>query len=53
MVNDEQVSLAVAPMIVNGRTLVPVRFVSENLGSKVDWDGKLQRITITFPSPLG
>lgn len=51
MVNDEQVSLAVAPMIVNGRTLVPVRFVSENLGSKVDWDGKLQRITITFPSP--
>jgi hypothetical protein len=53
MVNDEQVSLAVAPMIVNGRTLVPIRFVSENLGSKVDWDGKLQRITITFPSPLG
>ncbi|WP_018130744.1 copper amine oxidase N-terminal domain-containing protein [Effusibacillus pohliae] len=23
----------------NGRTYVPARFVAENLGAKVDWDG--------------
>ncbi len=50
LINNDPVSLNVPPIIVNGRTLVPVRFVSENLGAKVDWDGKLQKITITFPS---
>jgi len=29
-----------------GRTQVPVRFVSEALGQKVDWDGKTQTVTI-------
>ncbi|MDH4619948.1 copper amine oxidase N-terminal domain-containing protein [Brevibacillus sp. AY1] len=29
-----------------GRTQVPVRFVSEALGQKVDWDGSTQTVTI-------
>jgi len=50
-VNNEPVILDLPAMIINGRTLVPLRFVSENLGAKVDWDGKTQTITITFPAP--
>lgn len=34
----ETVTLDVAPKIVNGRTFVPVRFVAEQFGLKVDWD---------------
>ncbi len=37
----------VAPKIVNDRTMLPVRFVAENLGAKVEWDGEKQLVTIT------
>lgn len=40
-----------APMIVAGRTFLPLRFVAENLGCEVGWDGKTQTITITYPKP--
>ncbi|MED1790556.1 copper amine oxidase N-terminal domain-containing protein [Brevibacillus laterosporus] len=30
----------------NNRTMIPVRFVSEALGSKVDWDQKNQKVTL-------
>lgn len=30
----------------NGRTLVPVRFISESLGSEVDWDGARRQVII-------
>ncbi|RXJ02205.1 copper amine oxidase N-terminal domain-containing protein [Anaerobacillus alkaliphilus] len=30
----------------NGRTLVPLRFVSENLGTNVRWDKKTNKITV-------
>lgn len=35
------------PMIdKNNRTLVPVRFISENLGAEVAWDGDQQLVTV-------
>lgn len=37
----------VKPMIMNNRTFVPVRALSESLGAKVDWDGDSQIVTIT------
>ncbi|MBB6670633.1 stalk domain-containing protein [Cohnella nanjingensis] len=37
---------AAAPILQNGRVLVPVRVVSEQLGQKVDWDPKTKTITI-------
>lgn len=37
----------VAPKIVNSRTMLPVRFVAENLGAKVEWDGEKELVTIT------
>ncbi len=37
----------VAPKIVNDRTMLPARFVAENLGAKVKWDGEKGLVTIT------
>jgi len=45
-VNDEQKELDTAPEIINGRTLLPIRFISENLGYNVDWNANEQIITI-------
>ncbi|TEB10774.1 Protease inhibitor [Pelotomaculum propionicicum] len=35
------------PIIVNGRTMVPLRFLSETLGAKVDWDEKGRTVSIS------
>lgn len=40
-------TLAVVPKIRNSRTFIPLRFVSEQLGYNVEWDGASQEITIT------
>ncbi len=40
----------VVPIIIEGRTMLPIRFVAENLGCKVDWDGATKTITITYPA---
>ena len=39
----------VVPEIINSRTMLPLRFVTENLGCDVQWDGTTQTITITYP----
>lgn len=46
-VNGNDVQLDVPPKIINGRTMVPVRFIAEALGCKVDWDGNSQTVIIT------
>jgi len=46
-VNGNLTAMAVAPVIVEGRTLVPVRFISEALGSAVAWDGDTRTVFIT------
>lgn len=35
------------PFIENGRTLVPIRFISENLKNKVDWNSDEKKVTVT------
>lgn len=45
-VDDKPVELDVAPKIENNRTLVPLRFVAENLGCKVEWNQNTKTITI-------
>jgi len=44
-VDGQQVS-AVQPIVQDGRTMVPLRFVSEGLGAKVDFNSKNQSINI-------
>lgn len=46
-VSGKEVTLDVPAKIVEGRTLVPVRFVSESLGCKVDWIGESRTVVIT------
>lgn len=45
-VNDEAFSMDVAPTIIDGRTLVPARFVAQALDCKVDWDGTTRTVKI-------
>ncbi|MDP4133040.1 MAG: discoidin domain-containing protein [Bacillota bacterium] len=40
-------TLEVPPKIKDSRTFIPLRFVSEQLGYSVSWDGATQTITIT------
>ena len=47
LVNGAENKLLVPAEIKNSRTMVPLRFVSEALGAKVDWDGETKTITIT------
>ncbi len=55
LVNGKEVKIdpekPVTPMIVSGRTFLPLRFVAENLGFKVDWEASTQTITLTYPNP--
>ncbi|GKU80321.1 stalk domain-containing protein [Paenibacillus sp. L3-i20] len=39
-------SFAVSPKVVNGRTMVPYRAISESLGGKVKYDQKTKKATI-------
>ena len=41
-------ALDVAPVIQNGRTMVPVRVISDKLGAKVNWDNQTKKVTITY-----
>ncbi len=47
--NGETVVLDVPARMVNDRTMVPVRAVSEGMGAKVDWDDALWRVLIQSP----
>lgn len=40
------VEFDVLPQIINGRTLVPIRAVAEELGCEVDWDGELKVVYV-------
>ena len=43
-------NLNVVPMVLPpGRTMLPLRFVSENLGCKVEWSSATQEIKVTYP----
>lgn len=46
IVNGEQKELSVAPKSVNGSTMMPIRFVSENLDCSVNWDGTNRVVSI-------
>ena len=46
--NQKGKDLDVAPKIINGRTFVPIRFISEAFGATVDWDNNTKTVTITY-----
>jgi len=52
VVNDKEVTLDVPAQIVSDRTMVPVRFISEAIGSKVDWIDDTKTVVITSKERL-
>ncbi len=45
--NETAYTLDCAPIIQNERTMLPIRFIAENFGYDVQWDGDTQTITLT------
>lgn len=50
--DDKKHALDAAAYVEDGRTLIPVRAVSEAFGLKVDWDEKTQTVTIDGKSKI-
>lgn len=46
LVNDKTAQMDVAPMIIKDRTMLPARWVAENLGWQVAWDETKRTVTI-------
>jgi hypothetical protein len=46
-VNGVPVEMDIAPRVVNGSTLVPLRFVSEHVNARVNWVGETRTVEIT------
>ncbi|MCL6611175.1 MAG: copper amine oxidase N-terminal domain-containing protein [Peptococcaceae bacterium] len=49
LLNGQEQNLTSPPVIINGRTYVPLRFVSESLGAKVNWDEDNFTVNIETP----
>jgi len=47
-VDGQKTILEAPPTIMKNRTFVPVRFISEAFGAKVDWDHQEQKISIFY-----
>lgn len=47
IINGNSTFLDVPARLVGGRTMVPVRFVSENFGCSVDWNANAGKVSIT------
>ncbi len=47
-INKKPYTLLAPPEIVNGRTFVPVRFISEGLGAEVKWIAQTQEVIISM-----
>ena len=43
----EEETLDRPPVIKDGRTMIPIRFVAEQMDLNVDWDNKTKKITIS------
>ena len=47
LVNGIEIENDVAPIIINSRTFLPLRFVAENAGCEVGWEDATKTVTIT------
>jgi hypothetical protein len=44
----KDVQIDVAPQLINGNSMLPIRAIAEALGAKVDWDANTKQIIITY-----
>jgi hypothetical protein len=50
-INGVPVALSVEPQLINGYTMVPVRFVSEAFGGEVEWNGESSSVIVFQNKP--
>ncbi|OBR63695.1 hypothetical protein A7K91_07955 [Paenibacillus oryzae] len=50
-INGVAVTLSAAPQLINGSTMVPVRFVSEAFGGEVEWKGETGSVIVFQNKP--
>ncbi len=48
VVNGKNMTLDVPPMVISERTMLPLRFVGENLGMKIEWNANTQTIILRY-----
>lgn len=46
LLNNEEMTLDAPPVIINNRIYVPLRFISESFGFRVEWAGKTKTVEI-------
>lgn len=44
--NGKEIEMEVSPLVSDGRTMFPIRFISETIGCKVTWDEDTQTVII-------
>lgn len=48
-INGEQITLSIAPQVINNYTMIPLRAVSEAFGAEVSWDQQTNTVFILSP----
>lgn len=48
LLNGAAIVMDVAPEIVSGRTMIPLRFAGQALGAEILWDAATQTVTVNF-----
>jgi len=48
LIDDKEIILDAEAEITKGRTFVPIRFIAETFGAKVDWEASTKKVTITL-----
>ena len=51
--NGEPAVLDVAPVVLNGRTMLPIRFIAQGFSLDVDWNDNTNEVTITQGESIG
>jgi len=50
--NGQSFQLDVPAQIINGRTMLPIRHLLEQIGFSVDWHNEIRQVIIQSPSPI-
>ncbi|SHH10970.1 Copper amine oxidase N-terminal domain-containing protein [Thermosyntropha lipolytica DSM 11003] len=51
-VNEQQIIMDVVPEIYQNRLMLPLRWIAEALGARVEWDGKQQKVTVIYEDKM-
>ena len=51
-INGNEVEADSPPVIVNDRSMVPLRVITENMGGRVEWNAEARRAEVTTPAKI-